>query len=98
MSVSEDIRHRLSLWCAARIPDAERAHRQIAYTVEGGHVTIVDRRAPTRPELGTEWSSTPLARLHTDGDGRWTLHRPAAGRWVRHADGADPIALLDAVT
>lgn len=99
MSVPEEIRHRLSLWCAERIPESERARRQIAYTVDGRHVTIVDRRAPAHPGLGAEWSTAPLARLHTEGTGRWSLHRPAGdGRWVAHADGADPIALLDAVT
>lgn len=99
MSVPEQIRHQLSVWCAGRIPDSERAHRQIAYTVDGGDVTIVDRRAPTQLRQAAEWSSTPLARLHTDGTGRWTLYRAAGDdRWARHADGDDPIALLDAVT
>lgn len=98
MSVSEEIRHRLSVWCAARIPEAERARRQIAYTVDGAHVTIVDRRAPTRGGSDAGWSSTPLARLDADGGHRWSLLRPVGdGGWAPHADGDDPIALLDTV-
>lgn len=99
MAVSEQTRHLLSEWCAARIPDAERAHRQIGYTIQGAEVTITDRRAPSRPELGGGWTTTPLARLHVDDAGGWSLYRHRAdGRWERIADGDDPIALLAAVS
>lgn len=98
MSVPEEIRHRLSVWCAERIPETERAGRQIAYVVDGAHVTIVDRRAPARDGADAGWSSTPLARLHDEGAGRWSLLRPVGDdRWIPHADGDDPIALLDTV-
>lgn len=99
MGPSEEIRHALSQWCTAQIPEEERGHRQIGYTVHGGQVTISDRRAPAHPRLGAEWTSTPLARLRLDPDrgGRWTLYRPAAdGGWTRTSDGDDPIALLQA--
>lgn len=96
MSVSEEVRHRLSLWCAQRIPDAERERRQIGYLVDGAEITIVDRRAPRYPELDAEWTSTPLARLCSSTGGRWSLYRPGAhGGWDRQDDGPDPIALLD---
>lgn len=96
MSVSEEVRHRLSLWCAQRIPETEREGRQIGYSVDGAEVTIVDRRAPLYPELDAEWTSTPLARLHAADDGRWRLYRPrAGGGWDPQDDGPDPIALLD---
>ncbi|MHA6785790.1 DUF3024 domain-containing protein [Pseudonocardia saturnea] len=99
MRPSEEIRHALSEWCTARIPEAERGHRQIGYTVQGTEVTISDRRAPAHPRLDAEWTSAPLARLHLDpdGTGRWTLYRPAAdGGWTRTSEGDDPIALLEA--
>jgi hypothetical protein len=99
MAVSEQTRHLLSEWCAARIPEAERAHRQIGYTIQGAEVTITDRRAPRRPELGGGWTTTPLARLHVDDAGGWSLYRHRAdGSWERIADGDDPIALLAAVS
>jgi hypothetical protein len=97
MGPSEEIRHALSAWCTARIPEAEREHRQIGYTVQGAEVTITDRRAPAHRHLDAGWTSTPLARLQVAEDGRWTLYRPAGeGGWTRTSDGDDPIALLEA--
>src|SRR5689334_18748562 len=66
MAVPEQTRVRLSQWCTTRIPAEERRQRQIGYTIQGDDVTIVDRRAPAYPELGTAWSTTPLARLRAD--------------------------------
>jgi hypothetical protein len=98
MAVPEEIRTRLSRWCAARVPDGEREQRQISYTSQGDEVTIVDRRPPAYPELQAAWSSTPLAQLrrNTPRPGEWTLLRPVGdGGWRREAEGTDPIALLD---
>lgn len=96
MGPSEEIRHALSEWCTTRIPEAEREHRQIGYTVHGAQVTITDRRAPAHPRVDAEWSSTSLARLDVDEHGRWTLYRPVGDGWTRASDGDDPIALLEA--
>lgn len=101
MVVSEEVRTRLSRWCATRIPAEERRRRQIGYTIQGDEITILDRRPPTYPELDAGWTSTPLARLRRDaGDDGWSLHRPVGGgrRWRADATGTDPIALLDQVT
>ena len=99
MSVPEETRVRLSRWCTARISATERRQRQIGYTIHGDDVTIVDRRAPTFPELGSAWSTTPLARLRGDPEsGSWSLYRPAGeDRWQRVATGTDPVALLEQV-
>ncbi|OZM82918.1 hypothetical protein [Pseudonocardia sp. MH-G8] len=98
MAVPEEIRTRLSRWCAARIPAAEREQRQIAYTIHGDDVTILERRAPAYPELGAAWSATPMARLRRRTGG-WLLDRPVGtGHWQHDADGSDPIELLDRVT
>ncbi|WP_443698375.1 DUF3024 domain-containing protein [Pseudonocardia humida] len=95
MVVPEEIRHRLSQWCTARIPDEERRQRQIGYTISGDEVTILDRRAPTYPELNTAWSSTPMAMLRSE-NGAWTLYRPVGDDgWQGVASGTDPLALLD---
>jgi hypothetical protein len=99
MSVGDEIRTRLSEWCAARVPEAEREQRQVAYTIQGDDVTIVERRPPAYPELGPAWSSVPVARLRREHGGTWTLLRPVAGGdWRRASAGADPIALLDEAT
>lgn len=98
MAVPEEIRSRLSQWCAARVPTGERDQRQIAYTIHGDSITILDRRPPAYPELGPAWSATPVARLRRRPDG-WQLERPVgSGDWRRDAAGSDPIALLDRVS
>ncbi|MHA6623836.1 DUF3024 domain-containing protein [Pseudonocardia sichuanensis] len=98
MAVPEEIRTRLSRWCAGRIPESERAQRQIAYTIQGDEVTILERRPPAYPELGSAWSATPMARLRRRESG-WLLDRPVGpGEWQHDADGSDPIELLDRVT
>ncbi len=95
MSVPEQVRHALSRWCAERIPEAERERHRVGYTIQGPDVTILDRRAPTYPELGAEWTSTPLARLRLDPGGRWSLLRPGThGGWVEEDSGPDPLVLL----
>jgi hypothetical protein len=97
MAVPEEIRTRLSQWCAARVPATERDHRQIAYTIHGDAITILERRPPAYPELGHAWSATPMARLRRGRDG-WQLDRPAgSGDWRRDATGSDPIELLERV-
>jgi hypothetical protein len=99
--VPEEIRSRLSRWCADRVPNAERDRRQVGYTINGNEITIQDRAAPTYPELDASWATVPVARLrHGDPEpGRWALYRPVGtDGWQRTADGDDPLALLDLVT
>jgi hypothetical protein len=97
MAVPEEIRMRLSHWCAARVPAGERDHRQVAYTIHGDAITIHERRPPAYPELGPAWSATPVARLLRLPDG-WLLERPTGrGEWRRDTSGSDPIALLESV-
>jgi hypothetical protein len=104
MSVPEQIRVRLSRWCAERVPDADRERRQIGYTTVGDRITIVDRRPPAFPELAAAWTSTPIAQLRDDSPepARWSLHLPTVAdeshRWKRTGPPAeDPIGLLAAV-
>ncbi|MDN5859693.1 MAG: hypothetical protein L0H84_13830 [Pseudonocardia sp.] len=102
MVLSEEVRRRLSRWCADRVPGPERPHRQVGYTVHGSEVTITERRAPLYPELGTAWTSQPLVRLRLEDPsaGRWIAYRPegADGEWMPSgAETGDPIALLNDV-
>jgi len=94
VSVPEDERSAIAAWCAARVPAAERPRWRLGWAVQGDDVTLVERRAPEPPDV--RWSSTPLARLSRDGDGRWTLHRPGpGGTWRATTCGPDPVALLE---
>jgi hypothetical protein len=49
-------------------------------------VTLVERRAPWRPEFGPEWTSNPVARLRWSVSRRnWTLFwRDRNQRWHRY--------------
>lgn len=39
------------------------------------HLTIVERRAPWRPEYGPEWTRFPIARMrYTKASRVWTLY------------------------
>ena len=101
VAVPEEIRIRLLHWCTERIPAGERRDRQIGYTIAGDEVTIIDRHAPTYPELSSSWTTTPVARLRA-GDpepGSWSLYRPSGeSGWARVASGADPLELLAQVS
>jgi hypothetical protein len=97
MAVAEEIRARLTDWCADCLPAEARDRRRIAFTSVGDTLTILDRRPPAFPELGAVWSSTPLARLRAEPDGRWALFIPTTDgeRWERQEPTADdPLVLL----
>jgi hypothetical protein len=99
MAVPEEIRTRLSEWCATRVPDSARGQRQVAYTIHGDQVTILERTPPAYPELGPAWSATPVVRLQRRRENDWVLERPVGeDEWRRESSGPDPIALLDQVT
>lgn len=96
----QQLAHRLTQWCAARVPGTDRERHQIGYVIQGDDITIVDRRAPLYPELDRAWSAQPLLRLRPDDTttGRWVVYAwdPARRAWVRSgAVGDDPVALLD---
>jgi hypothetical protein len=99
MAVPEEIRARVTEWCAACLPAEVRDRRRIAFTSVGDTLTILDRRPPAVPELGAVWSSTPLARLRSEGD-TWTLSLPTVDgeRWQRQASAEDPLTLLAGLT
>lgn len=100
MAVPEEIRARVTEWCAACLPAEAKDRRRIAFTSVGDTVTILDRRPPAVPELSAVWSSTPLARLRREQDS-WVLYLPSADgeRWHRREPTSpDPLPLLETLT
>jgi hypothetical protein len=65
---------RVQRWCAARVPEHARHQVRVECQVAPRHLTIVERRAPSREDLGPEWTNFPIARLrYTAADNSWTL-------------------------
>lgn len=89
-------------FCEQRVPP--HALHQVRLEVEEtrGAVTIVERRAPWREDIGPQWTSLPIARLrHTAKTGAWTLYwRDRNQRWHRYdtiAPTPDILVLLDEI-
>jgi hypothetical protein len=66
---------RVQRWCAARTPEHARHQVRVECEVAARHVTIMERRAPWRADLGPEWTSVPVARLrYAAATKSWTLY------------------------
>lgn len=95
---------RIRRYVDARVPSRAAAQVRMELEVRGTSVTIVERRPPWRPDLGPEWSRSPIAQLRYDPKvGRWSLFWRARGeRWHQYdranlASQVDPLlAELDA--
>lgn len=67
---------RVRRWCAARVPEHARDQVRVECDVAPRHLTVVERRAPWCEDLGSEWTSRPVARLgYTAANRTWTLYR-----------------------
>jgi len=56
------------------VPEHARHQVRVECQIAPGHLTIVERRAPWREDLGPEWTSFPIARLrYTITERSWTL-------------------------
>lgn len=65
---------RLQRRCAARVPEGARHQVYVECQRAAGHLTIVERRAPWSPDMGPEWTSSPIAQLRYDHPAQtWTL-------------------------
>jgi hypothetical protein len=85
MSLPDDARaaatRQLEQFCRERTPEDSRAQLRLEFAVRGAAITLVERRAPWNPQLGTEWTTQPLAQLRYDaGTAAWALY------WRRHTD------------
>jgi hypothetical protein len=102
VEVPEEHRAMVRQWCARRVPDGQRDQVRISYTERAGRITLSARRAPVFPELGTGWTTEPIAQLRLVPDEeRWILLWPdSSGRWHRYPDeskASSPAPLLDII-
>jgi hypothetical protein len=88
---------RIRRHCAKRIPAHVRDRICLDVEVSGRVITSIERRAPWSPEIGPEWTRTPIARLRQRADnGAWQLfwcdHN---GAW--HRDPVEPTTQVGAL-
>jgi hypothetical protein len=55
---------RVRRYCERRVPGRARHQVSVGCEVSVRHLTIVERRAPWRDDLGPGWIRFPIARLH----------------------------------
>ena len=70
-------------YCEQRVPPHALYQVRMEAVVDRHVVTLVERRAPWRPEFGPEWTRSPVARLRWSASRReWTLYwRDRNHRW-----------------
>lgn len=87
---------KVAAFCERRVPVQARYQVRLEHVVRGDAITIVERRAPWRPEYGPEWSSMKIAQLRFDGAARtWTLWWADRNeRWHAYPD-TDPTPALE---
>ena len=57
------------------MPEHARHQVRVGCQIAPRHLTIVERRAPWRQDLGPEWTSFPIAQLrYTIAEKSWTLY------------------------
>ncbi|MBA3373090.1 MAG: DUF3024 domain-containing protein [Euzebyaceae bacterium] len=86
MGVPELDLARVQRWAEQRVPGEALDQVRVEVQTRGKSVTVVERRAPWRPEAGPEWSRMWIAQLRCDpGSSRWTLYwANRNGRWHRY--------------
>jgi len=68
-----DVKHVEAL--CDRVPPHVRDEVRLEYAVRGNAITIVERRPPSHPGLGPEWTSMKIAQLRYEPrDLTWTLY------------------------
>ena len=83
MAVPEDALAEVERFCEERTPPDLCDEMRLEFSVRGDGITIVERRAPWNPRLGSEWTTSHIAQLRCDdAEGRWSLHwRGSDDRW-----------------
>jgi hypothetical protein len=66
---------RVRRYCEHRVPEHARHQVSVECEVSPRHLTIVERRAPRRDDLGPGWTRFPIARLRcTKATRSWSLY------------------------
>lgn len=66
---------RVQRYCEHRVPERARHQVHLECEVAPRHLTIIERRAPWRDDLGPDWTRLPIARLHYAKTTRsWSLY------------------------
>jgi hypothetical protein len=73
-------------FCERRVPAPNRHQVRLEVVHNGNSLTIVERRAPWSPDLGSEWSSSGVARFRYEPRlAKWRLFwSDRHGRWHRY--------------
>jgi len=62
-------------FCDSRVPEHARDQVRLEFVVRGNSITLVERRAPWRPDYEPDWSSLDIAQLRYDAQARvWSLY------------------------
>jgi Protein of unknown function (DUF3024) len=85
-------------FCRRRVPEKYRDEVRLEAAVRANSVTVIERRAPWRAGLGTEWTSLKIAQLRYDSAAAlWSLYWADSNhRWLPYED-ATPARDVDAL-
>jgi hypothetical protein len=88
-------------WCAQRVPERVLDKVRVECRTRGRTVTILECRAPWRPEAGTEWTEQKIAQLRLDEHGIWSVRwADRNGKWLTYPDApvaSSPTLLLEEI-
>lgn len=81
------IEKKVGNFCSKRVPAHVLDKVNLTYKIRGNSVTIIENRAPWRPDM-KEWTSMPVAQIrYDDKTGKWTLYcADRNGRWHVYID------------
>lgn len=66
---------RVQRWCSEKVPAHARGEVRVEVEVAERHLTVMECRAPWRPEMGAQWTRFPIARLrYVKTTGLWSLY------------------------
>lgn len=66
---------RVRRWCDNRVPEHVRGEVRVECEIASRYLTIVECRPPWRPDLGSDWTRFPIARLrYTKTSNQWSLY------------------------
>ena len=76
----------------ARVPEHALHQVRVECQIAPRHLTVVERRAPWREDLGPEWTTFPIARMHYKA---WTLYWRDRNLRFHVYDLLSPLACID---